>query len=250
MSKIKFAHIAPTTHILQAASESQVHMALQHLTLAERNIDNIEYIQTFKSIASQGGYIYLDNSEFELGYSCNLDELISAGLLINASCLILPDGNMNKADCKRIRDEGFDVMVIPTPNKNGLGLNTNFIEALHRPDINYVGLSYSKTSAALNRHRHSATSRFDFLAGLGTVLPNKKIHMLGAVVPGEIALMKPFEDAIMSWDTSLAVWAGVNYIDVKRLTHKNHKSVDFTSQKPWNSVCDSNIAYINVLLNS
>jgi len=236
---IQFCHIAPVEHILHAAAHSQCHMALQHLC------EDVEYAQKFIQISREGGYVYLDNSQFELGRPCSIDELITAGHNIEASCLILPDGDMSEEDCSIIHANGFDVMVIP----EGPNLEELFLEALSRTDIDVVGLSYSKTSHHLGRHRHSATSRFDFLSGMGVILPNKKIHMLGAVVPGEIAMMRPFRDAIKSRDTSLAVWAGLNEVKICDMTHKNQLDVDFTSQKPWNSVCDVNIAYINTLLN-
>ncbi len=240
MSKINFIHIAPSEHVLHAAAHSNNYaMALENL------VGDNDYSRKMSRLSGEGYYIYLDNNEFETGKPCSIDELIAAGHKINASCLILPDGDISEEDCEIIHANGFDVMVIP----EGPALDEIFLVCIAREDIDVVGLSYSKTSQYLGRHRHSATSRFDFLTGLGSILPNKKIHMLGAVVPGEIALMKPFEDAIVSWDTSLAVWAGLNEIKIQNLTHKNGEPVDFTTQKPWNSVCDNNIAYINALLN-
>jgi len=215
-------------------------MALEDL------VGDNEYTKKMVRLSNEGYYTYLDNNEFEKGQPCSLDELIKAGHLVNASCLILPDGDQSIESIKLVKANGFDVMVIPAGDQ----LDLEFILALDNPDIDKVGLSYSKTSAFLERHRHSATSRFDFLSGLGTVLPNKKIHLLGAVLPGEIALMRPYQSAIYSWDTSMAVWAGLNEVNIKNMTHKNGDSVDFTSQKPWNMVCDLNISYINTLLNS
>ena len=246
MRPIQFAHIAPVEHILHAAAHSRVHMALQHLTLDTDLNDPVEYIKKFNKLSDEGHYIYLDNSQFELGKPCNLDDLIKAGHQIDASCLILPDGDMSEESIKLVKSNGFDVMVIPAGDQ----LDVEFLLALDNPDIDIVGLSYSKTSAFLGRHRHSATSRFDFLSGLGTVLPNKRIHLLGAVMPGEIALMKPYQDAIYSWDTSMAIWAGLNDVNIKTLTHKFGEPVDFTCQKQWNLTCDLNISYINTLLNS
>ncbi len=240
MQPIKFCHIAPTEHVLHAASHSQCLMALAHL------VDDEEYVKKFQLLAREGMTVYLDNSQFELGESVSLDFLIEAGHRINATYLILPDGDQSEASIRLVKANGFKVMVIPA----GENLHVEFLYALENDDVDMVGLSYSKTSEYLNRHRHSATSRFDFLSGLGAILPNKKIHLLGAVLPGEIALMKPYQDAIYSWDTSMAVWAGLNGQNIKQMTHKFGESVDFTSQKPWNSVCDLNISYINTLLNS
>ncbi len=240
MNQIEFCHIAPTEHIMHAAAHSQRHMALQYLVKTSE-----EYTQKFTRLAREGEYIYLDNSQFELGKPCSVEDLIKAGYAINASCLILPDGDMSKESIRLVKGANFDVMVIPS----GPNLEEEFIEALANPSIDVVGLSYSKTSKHLGRHRHSATSRFDFLSGLGTILPNKKIHMLGAVVPGEIALMKPYQDAILSWDTSLAIWPGLNGQDITKLTHKFAKNVEFNSKLQWDITCDNNIRYINTLLN-
>ncbi len=234
---IEFAHISPTKHILHAAAHSRVHMALAHLC------GDPKYVEAFKTIGmEEDNYIYLDNSQYELGEALPVDVLLKAACRILADCIILPDGSFDGIN--EIKKAGYDVMYIPT----GPNLEEDFLEALCDPDIDYVGLSYSKTSSHLGRHRHSPTSRFDFLSNLGAMLPNKKIHMLGMVTPGEIALLKPFEYAIRSWDSSVAVWTGINDVEARSLKGKYNVSVDFDSQKPWTYLCNNNIAYINKLL--
>jgi len=240
MSNIKFAHIVPTRHVLHAAAHSDKHMALRHLV-----IDDPSYVDKFQTIASEGGYIYLDNSQFELGVRCSVEGLLEAGRIIGASCLILPDGDISEESIQAVKQSGYDVMVIPA----GDNMMVDFSGALWNPNIDYVGLSYSKTSEVLGRPRHSATSRFDFLCAYTLDLPPKKIHMLGAVSAGEIALMKPFEYAIESWDTSIAVWAGLCNEDIKNICRKNPITVDFSSDIQWNLLCQSNIDYVKQLLN-
>ena len=234
---IEICHIAPTEHILHAAAHSQRHMALAHLC------DDPRYVEKFRIIDSEGGYTYLDNSQFELGTALPIDVLVKMASEIKAKCIILPDGEDDYA--KRIKDIGYDVMYIPAKPD----LEQDFMEHIYSPEIDYIGLSYSKTSHHLGRPRHSPTSRYDFLTGLGEILPAKKIHLLGAVVPGEIAMMKPYEYAIRSMDTSLAIWAGLNEINIKDMTHKNTESVNFNSDLKWNHLCDSNISYIKTLQN-
>ena len=236
MEKIRFAHIAPTKHILQAAANSCAHMALAHL------INDPEYADNFRTIRDEGGYVYLDNSQFELGYSLPIETVLNAAQLINANCVILPDGDLTHLDF--VKKAGFDVMYIPAAPD----LEKDFLEAMFNKKIDKVGLSYSKTSAYMSRERHSSTSRFDFLAGIGEMLPNKKIHMLGMATPGEIALMRPFKDLIYSWDTSIAVWAGLNNTRIEDMKHKNATPVDFDSGLHWGNVVDANIEYINKLL--
>ncbi len=237
MKKIEFAHISPIKHILHAAAHSSRHMALAHLCTDEN------YVKAFRTIGMEkDNYIYLDNSQFELGTALPVDVLLEAAQKIFADCIILPDGSFEGAAA--IKKAGFDVMYIPSAPD----FEADFIEALWDQDIDYVGLSYSKVSAYLGRPRHSATSRFDFLSNLGEMLPNKKIHMLGMVTPGEIALMKPFEEAIISWDSSIAIWAGINEIDIKEMRHKNTDIVNFKSGLSWSYECNVNITYINKLL--
>ena len=236
MKKIEFAHIAPTRHILHAAAHSTRHMALAHLC------ENPDYVDAFRTIGMEDdNYIYLDNSQFELGTALPVNVLLDAAAKILADCIILPDGTYE--GMSEIVKAGYDVMYIPT----GPNLEEDFMEALNDPNVDYVGLSYSKTSSHLGRPRHSATSRFDFLSNLGEMLPNKKIHMLGMVTPGEIALMKPFEHAIMSWDSSIAIWPGIKEVEVQSLKGKFNETVDFNSPEPWTYLCNNNIAYINKL---
>ena len=233
---IHFAHIAPTKHILHAAANSRSHMALAHL------VNDPDYVMNFQTIRSEGGYVYLDNSQFELGYSLPIETILKAAILIDANCVILPDGDLTHLD--KVKQAGFDVMYIPS----GVDLEEDFVEAMFNKKIDKVGLSYSKTSSYLGRDRHSSTSRFEFLSLIGKMLPNKKIHMLGMVTPGEIALMRPFKDLIFSWDTSIAIWAGLNHINIRDMKHKNTLEVDFDSDLHWGAVVDSNIDYITQLL--
>ena len=233
---IEFCHIAPTKHILHAAAHSTRHMALAHLC------DDPAYIKAFRTLGmEEGNYIYLDNSQFELGAALPVEVLLKAAHEIKADCIILPDGSLNGMEA--IKAHGFDVMYIPSAPD----LEMDFTEAMLDDRIDYIGLSYSKTSAYLGRPRHSSTSRFDFLGLIGDMLPIKKIHLLGMVTPGEIALMKPYEDAIVSWDSSIAVWAGMNEVCIKSMRHKNTDSVDFKSVLKWSYVCNNNIAYIKKL---
>lgn len=234
---IQFCHIAPTKHILHAAAHSTRHMALAHLC------DDPKYVEAFKTVGMEEcNYIYLDNSQFELGHPLPVPVLLEAAKKILADCIILPDGRYT--GMQEIKDAGYDVMYIPV----GPNLEEDFMSAIDEPEVDYVGLSYSKTSAALGRERHSATSRFDFLSNLGEMLPNKKIHMLGMVTPGEIALLKPFEHAIVSWDSSAAVWTGINDVEIQALKGKFNIPVDFNSELQWTYLCNNNITYINKLL--
>ncbi len=234
---IEMCHIAPTKHILHATAHSTRHMALAHLC------NDKEYVEAFKTIGmEQDNYIYVDNSQFELGEALPMETLIEAADKILADCIILPDGSVEGASIAK--KAGYDVMYIPAaPN-----FEADFMEAIWDQEIDFVGLSYSKVASHLGRGRHSATSRFDFLSSLGEMLPNKKIHMLGMVTPGEIALIKPFEHAIISWDSSIAIWPGINEWEVQDLKHKFGTPVDFNSILPWSYVCNNNISYINKLI--
>jgi hypothetical protein len=211
-------------------------MALAHLC------KDPEYVNNFRTIREEGGYVYLDNSQYELGYSLPIEKVLEAAFLINANCVILPDGDLTHLE--EVKYSGFDVMYIPADPD----LEKDFIDAMFNKKIDVVGLSYSKVATYMGRARHCTTSRFDFLTTIGEMLPNKKIHMLGMATPGEIALMRPFRDLILSWDTSIAIWAGLNHIDIRDMKHKNTRPVDFDSDLHWGNIVDSNIEYINKLL--
>jgi hypothetical protein len=68
----------------------------------------------------------------------------------------------------------------------------------------------------------------------------------------EIKAIKPFEHLVNSWDSSAAVWYGVNGLSVKSRKSKFTVPVDFmkiTDDKELHAVCEDNVNYIKGLIN-
>ena len=85
---------------------------------------------------------------------------------------------------------------------------------------------------------------------------DKKIHFLGMVDgPREIELVKEYHDVINTWDSSAAVWAGLNGIKFDNsptglMNGKFEKEVDFSTRiedpEYINTACQ-NMQYIDKL---
>ena len=95
--------------------------------------------------------------------------------------------------------------------------------ALHHPDIDYVAFSILNIPLAYNVEKDNKLQRFlarwRFMhllesRGLLPALQSKKVHFLGLLDgPNEIELVKDYHQYITTWDSSSAVWAGINGIE-------------------------------------
>ena len=71
--------------------------------------------------------------------------------------------------------------------------------------------------------------------------------------PNEIDLIKKLNVPVSTWDSSAAIWAGLNqigfdYSPTGLVNGKFEKEVDFLSDLPWNDLCNQNIQYIDELM--
>jgi len=230
---IKFAHIAPKTCMTLAMAESDIHMALFHLT----GDDN--YNKRFREATRE---VIMDNSFYELGKCPPVEELIRAGHKINADYIVLPDGTLD--GIAEIKTAGFKVMAIPAgPNMTEL-----FIDWMYDDRVDLVGLSFFHSRLAVGSdNKYDAGARFNFLQTVGNIMHmKKKVHCLGmGDTVHEVQLLRPYWDIIKSWDTSAAVWSGLHDIHVKHIRVKLHTPVEFDTLLPFNEVCAQNIQYIN-----
>lgn len=227
---IEFAFIAPKSVQEQAMAASDCHMALAHLC------GDPFYTEPF---ANSNQTVYLDNSYFELGYSLDTEAMLKAAEAVRADVIILSDGTL--ADIEVYQAQGYQVMAIPS----GPNMEDQFLAALYNKAIDYVGLSFTHASRAMGTSRNDPSARFRFLQSLGCMLPNKKIHMLGMTDSVfEVSLVKPYHFAIASWDSSAAVWNGVQGIRVDQMLGKNLKPVDFDAKVEWVEICNMNIKTI------
>ena len=243
--KIKLAHIAPINNTYKAIEASDFNMVLAHIAN-----DNKAYCEMFRDSHKP---TLLDNGAFELGSPMAADDMVRIGHAVGADILVLPDfpnthwefaWGLAELDIMTYKEEGFDTMFVPHSEKNDhLGLYMSIERALEDPRIDYIGLSILACpnaqllrSEILERYKNwsAAKKRFHILGMLGTV--------------DEIAELKEYEDLINSWDTSAAVWYGVNDVSVIGRTEKFTKPVDFDSNLEWNSIVEENITYMRSLL--
>lgn len=260
--EIHLIHIAPTVCIpVVAKAYDGPFMALQHLCTPDSKYES--YVGNLEAHV----YIYLDNSAFELGSSCKLEDLVETGHRIRANCLIAPDGYTPNT-IKTIRWGGFDAMAVP----DGGNLLEETMSALDDSNVTFVGISFrhavtwmrkllaKETSISLEEIgiELEATSytdndpraRADFFKVLWWFadIPLKKIHMLGGTTPEEFMLMKEHSKLIYSWDSSMAVWCSLNKIALPEVTEKYAVPVDFTCKTQLGPLSTYNIGFLEGIL--
>jgi hypothetical protein len=225
---MELAFIAPTKYTNKAIEHSDVNMALAHLCEDER------YANSF---ASSDKYTFLDNSFYELRYCLCEATMLKAAKAVKADCVIMSDGTTDSIGV--YKREGYEVMYIPTTVKE-------FKDAMYSDEIDKVGLSFFHVEQLIGSDKNNPASRYNFLrAYFEEGMDTKKIHMLGATDSMyEIALCKQW---VGSWDSSAAVWGGLNNVDLRTQTTKNPLAVDFDTELAWNNLCTDNINFIKEL---
>ncbi len=233
---VKFAHIAPKSCMKQAMKQSQIHMALYHLTCDD------EYNSTFRAAK---GDVILDNSFYELGKCPPIKKLITAAHQVNAKYVVLPDGTLD--GLAELKTHGFGVMAVPA----GPDMSAMFKSFMLDENVDLVGLSfYHARLFNKSNNKFDSGARFNFLGtAVDSSITNKKIHCLGmGDTVHEINLMKAYEHLIYSWDSSAAVWAGLHNKHIGLATKKNALSVNFDTTNMFNQYCDDNIKYVNSII--
>lgn len=237
---INFCHISPTAYLDQFTSRNGAHLILAHL------VESDPVYRDYYANLDDGKYKIMDNSAFEmfkLGRPMyDSDKLSEMGKACKADCIVMSDypkmhsSHTINAAIKMIpelKGEGFDTFFCP---QSELGDIEDLIKAIEwgieHPNIDLIGLSILACPIAMGVNESTFNdggrsdayklqrfmSRFavlDMLAhrGILTEKAMKKFHCLGMVDgPKEIRLLKRFEDYIFSWDSSAAVWAGINGI--------------------------------------
>jgi len=248
METIHLANIAPKSFTLEALDLSpKVYMGLQHLCAADPG-----YAVTL-SRRDENTYLFLDNSYFELGKACSIDDLIEAGNHTKANCLILPDGDLNGLDV--VKRGGFDAMYIPMHiESNPSRYIKDIIDALRNPDIDYVGISYLHATKYTGKDYHKARSGLfvELLPALKSISTAvKKLHILGGTTPDEFIHLSKYSRYINSWDTSMAFNAAIRDISLDTVVDKlpavnlfevNHFTLGVLKRSYYN------VGYLNGLL--
>lgn len=251
---IDFCHIAPTRH-LDLVKGRPAHLVLAHLIEEDE-----AYVDFYKN---ETGTIIMDNSAFEMYKQgkpmLSSDKLIDlANKLGNVDYIVMTDYpdepfmktvRAAKELAPTFKEAGYGTFFCPQANVGDLeSLIKSFMWASDNPDlVDYLGVSILNIPNAYNvergnkLQRFSARLRFMYTLQMIGVLDkfknnNQKIHMLGMVDgPNEILYMKPFHDYIFTWDSSAAIWAGLNRIPFDNsptglVDGKYEKEVDFNAE--------------------
>ena len=281
---MKFCHITPIDH-LDLVKGSSSHLTLAHIVSGmEGSPEQVEayceFYENEKKQAEMDGRPYInimDNSAFEL-YKNQMpmftpDELLPLAKKVHATHIVLPDHPAHPSmvtidDARRyapiFKENGFKTFFVPQSDIGDLeDLITAFSWAAGSPLIDYIGVSIlavpNAYSCEKGNNLNRFTARWKFMNELFdrnilhmAAANGKKIHFLGMVDgPNEISLVRDFH--IDTWDSSAAVWAGLNGIEFDGsptglINGKFEKHVDFTSSFDDTTIAKANMKVIDDLV--
>jgi hypothetical protein len=228
---IDFCHIVPTPHLENFVEGRSTHLALAHLIETDS-----EYASFYRSQVNST--IILDNSAFEMYKQGRpmypSDKLVEMGHRIGARYIVMSDYPNQKGQdtidaaialAPVLRDNGFRTFFVP---QSEIGDKEDYIQtfrwAAQSEHVDYIGISILGVPNAYGVEKNNKLQRFLsrwkmmrelYDRGLLWVAQchGKKIHFLGMVDgPNEITLMSDLARYIDTWDSSAAVWAGLNNI--------------------------------------
>lgn len=277
---IKFCHIAPTAYLQQYTQHNGAHLLLAHL------VEQDEVYANFYANLKDGKPKIMDNSAFEMFKQgrpmYDSSKLIEMGRKCGADIIVMSDYPkepwIKTVDAAHdmipaLKEAGFGTFFVPQGQLNDLdGVLKSFDWALGNPDIDLIGVSILTCPIAfgVNESSHGDGKRSDayklqrFLsrwrmltelrkAGLLDERAKKRFHCLGMTDgPNEISLLTSagFSEYIYSWDSSAAVWAGLNMVKFDNspsglVEGKFEKEVDFAMSRELTAV-ESNITTFNI----
>lgn len=256
-----FCHISPTKYLDIFASGRKSHLVLAHLIEESEN-----YTEWYKKEKKLNDCtIIMDNSAFEM-YKQNrpmypAENLIEMAKKVNADYIVMPD-YPNESPSKTIDSaakihasiqlSGFGTFFCPQSTIGDLdGLIESYMWAVKTPWIDYIGFSILAIPNAYGVEKGNKLQRFvsrwKFLHELKEkgffhyVSERKKynsikLHLLGMLDgPNEVLLLKEFLPYFDTWDSSAAVWYGLNGIPFDQTptgmySGKWEKEVDFNHE--------------------
>lgn len=253
---VKFCHIAPVDFMDELLTDQTHHLALAHLV--EESEEYVRWYKKFPIRQLHQNVVILDNSAFEM-YKRGLpmypsEQLIEMGHRIQADYIVMSDYpaqpswiTINSAIelAPIFKREGFRTFFCPQSEVGDLDDLLNCFEwAATSPLVDYIGVSILAIPNAYGVEKNNKLQRFvsrymfmQLLKDRGTLerikRNGKKMHLLGMVDgPNEIKLMHPFKGYIDTWDSSAAIWAGLNDIAFDEsptglISGKFEKEVDF-----------------------
>ena len=274
---IEFCHISPTPH-LNLVSGRKTHLVLAHLI--EEDQSYVDYY--FREKDEFGSTLIMDNSAFEMYKQGKemypSDKLISMAQRVNADYVVMSDypaepGEKTIEAAKKLAPElheaGFKTFFVP---QSKIGDTADCIKTFRWASLNpklvdYVGVSILTAPNAYGVEKGNKLQRFMSRIKLmydmkeSLVFPSmkshgQKVHFLGMMDgPNEIMYAEPFGKYIDTWDSSAAIWAGLNGIRFDNtptglLSGKFEKEVDFdfeTNDNNLISLAKENMEYIDKL---
>lgn len=280
---IKFCHISPTHFLKEFTSTNNAHLLLAHL------VEEDPIYADYYANLEDGKVKILDNSAFEM-YKRGMpmydsSKLIEMAKKCKADIVVLSDYpkqhwettvDAAKELIPRFKDAGFGTFFVPQGELSDLqGVTLSFEWALNNPEIDLIGVSiltcptafgveemkYGSPSENKGFKLQRFLSRWKMFRHLeiNNLLNEKAIkrfHCLGMTDgPNEIQLLEQYSRYIFSWDSSAAVWAGLNHVEFDSspsglLYGKVDSEVDFNYKHEVPSalkIVRSNIEYINKL---
>lgn len=272
-----FCHLAPTPHLEDFCANRPAHLLLAHLVEEDE-----AYRSWYKQERNRNpdATFILDNSAFEM-YKRGLpmfpsEKLLELGQEIEADYIVMSDypgqpSQVTIDSAKKLgpvfKEAGFGTFYCPQSEVGDLDdLVEGFRWGFESELVDYIGFSILAIPNAYGVERKNKLQRFlarwrfinstaaaDFLY----FNTEKKIHLLGMVDgPNEIALLDEWLWKIDTWDSSAAVWAGLNQIrfddsPTGLVDGKFELEVDFS--KRFNDLSDierahDNIEYIDELV--
>lgn len=271
---VDFCHISPTKHLNDFCSLQTHHLLLAHLVEEDK-----KYADFYRRGRPQADTYILDNSAFEMYKQGRemypSDQLIEMGKLVGANYIVMSD-YPNEPGSKTIkaaeqlapkfRQAGFGTFFVPQSEIGDIeDYIATFAWAASSPLVDYIGVSILGVPNAYGVERDNKlqryVSRYHMMHELErrgilrlAERSSKNIHFLGMVDgPNEIDLCGEFQ--IDTWDSSAAIWAGLNNISFDSsptglVDGKFEEEVDFnygTFDKIKIELAKANIKYINDL---
>lgn len=229
---VNFCHIAPTAYLTAFTQTNGAHLILAHL------VEQDPVYRDFYKNLDDGKFKIMDNSAFEMYKQgrpmYSTDDLLPMAEACGADMIVMsdyPGEDPSKTIDAAIatgpiyHDAGYKTFFVPQSEVGDLeGYLTCMEWALDegRQYVDRIGLSILGCPNAFGVERDNKLQRYLSRLRILEILDQRNVlswrdegifHCLGMVDgPNEIELLKPWHEYIATWDSSAAVWAGLNGI--------------------------------------
>lgn len=231
---IRFAHISPTAYLEAFTQTNGAHLILAHL------VEQDPEYRKFYANLDDGKQKIMDNSAFEMYKQgrpmYSTDDLLPMAEACAADMIVMSDYpgepaaktiEAAKQTAPIYHEHGYHTFFVPQSQVGDFEDYMYGMEwALSEEGSKYVdriGLSILGCPNAYGVERDNKLQRYLSRYAILKELKKRKLlnsrdhhevfHCLGMVDgPNEIELLRPFHNYIATWDSSAAVWAGLNGI--------------------------------------